>query len=74
MIRPADESGAVEVIFDALSRCAALHPDPEELDEEDAVVDSDVNFDSFDGDEEQELSEVGRVRSDFVNDSRFAPY
>lgn len=70
----ADGSGEVEVIFDALSRCASLHPDPEVLDEEEAIVGSDVNFDVFDGDEEQELSEVGRVRSDFVNDSRFAPY
>ena len=70
----ADKFGAVEVIFDALSRCASLHPDPEILDEEEAFVSSDVDFDVFDGDEEQELSEVGRVRSDFVSNSRFAPY
>ena len=38
-------------------------------------VHQDTNgLETFDGDEDQELSEVGRVRSDFINDSRFAPY
>ena len=67
--------GIVEAIFAALSHCASLHPDPEEPDDEDdAFVASEGNFDVFDGDEEEELSEVGRVRSDFVNNTRFAPY
>lgn len=58
-----------------MSSCAALHPDPEdEVDEnEDTFVDA-SNFEVFNGDNEQELSEVGRVRSDFVNNSRYAPY
>lgn len=42
-------------------------------DDEDAFVDE-GEFETFNGDEDQELSEVGRVRSDFVNDSRYAPY
>ena len=44
-------------------------------DEDDAFVDVDPStFEAFTGDEGEELSEVGRVRSDFVNDNRFAPY
>ena len=31
-------------------------------------------FETFTGDPDQELSEVGRVRSDFINDHRYAPY
>ena len=58
-----------------MSGCAALHPDPEgEADgNDDAFVDA-SNFEVFNGDADQELSQVGRVRSDFVNSSRFAPY
>lgn len=63
-------------IFEALSQCASLHPDDHESDDEgDALFETDgANFEVFNGDEEQELSEVGRVRSDFVNNTRFAPY
>jgi nucleotide-sensitive chloride channel 1A len=58
-----------------MSSCAALHPDPEdELDMNgDTFVDP-SNFEVFNGDADQELSEVGRVRSDFVNDNRYTPY
>lgn len=65
----------VEPIFESMSSCAALHPDPEdEADgDDDAFVDP-SNFEVFDGDADQELSQVGRVRSDFVNSSRYAPY
>ena len=58
-----------------MSSCAALHPDPEEeVDkDDDAFVDS-SNFEVFDGDADQELSQVGRVRSDFVNNNRYGPY
>jgi nucleotide-sensitive chloride channel 1A len=58
-----------------MSSCAALHPDPEEeIDEDgDAFIDA-SNFEAFNGDADEELSQVGRVRSDFVNDSRYAPY
>jgi len=46
-----------------------------EDDMDDAFIDADESaFETFTGDEEQELSEVGRVRSNFVNDSRYAPY
>ncbi|KAF7327489.1 hypothetical protein MKEN_00327500 [Mycena kentingensis (nom. inval.)] len=54
---------ALEPIFEALSHCATLHPDPNlSDDDDDAFVD--VNgggFEVFTGDEEQELSEVGRA-------------
>lgn len=72
----------VDDIFEALSVCASLHPDelPDESDEEgdDAFVDPDAllngQFETFDGSDEQELSEVGKVRSDLPSDSRYAPY
>lgn len=67
---------AVEAMFEALSECASLHPDPK--DEEDDLDDDafvDINtFETFTGDENEELSEVGRVRSNFINDNRYAPY
>lgn len=69
----------MESIFEALSYCAALHPDhgteEQDDDDDDAFIDpSNTNFDTFSGDEGEELSEVGRVRSDFLNNNRFAPY
>ncbi|KAM6504302.1 Regulator of volume decrease after cellular swelling domain containing protein [Amanita muscaria] len=64
---------ALEALFEALSQCASLHPDRDESDEEDPLVDPN-NFEIFDGNEEEELSEIGRVRSDFTNSNRFAPY
>ena len=67
----------MESIFEALSQCASLHPDPlgEEDDLDDAFLDvNGTTFETFTGDENEELSEVGRVRSDFINNNRFAPY
>lgn len=68
----------MEPIFEALSQCASLHPDPHNDDEDDlddAFIDvNGATFDTFTGDGDEELSEVGRVRSDFINDNRFAPY
>jgi nucleotide-sensitive chloride channel 1A len=67
---------SVEPIFEAMSLCASLHPDPNVSDDDDldeAFVDESA-FETFTGEEGEELSEVGRVRSDFVNKSRFAPY
>lgn len=67
---------SVELIFEAMSLCASLHPDPnvsEDDDLDDALVDESA-FETFTGEEGEELSEVGRVRSDFVNNSRYAPY
>ncbi len=43
-------------------------------DDDDAFIDANGVLETFNGDESQELSEVGRVRSDFINDNRFAPY
>ena len=67
----------MDTIFEALSLCASLHPDPagDADDFDDAFLDADEsNFQVFHGDADEELSEVGRVRSDFVNNNRFAPY
>ena len=68
----------VEPIFEALSLCASLHPDPvvSEDDLDDAFVSTEEsdNIPIFAGDENDELSEVGRVRSDFLNNNRFTPY
>ncbi|KAK7051020.1 hypothetical protein VNI00_005132 [Paramarasmius palmivorus] len=57
---------ALEPIFEALSICAALHPDPPGSDDDgdvEAFIDApdDGEFEVFTGDEEQELSEVGRA-------------
>jgi chloride channel, nucleotide-sensitive, 1A len=71
---------SVEPIFEALSLCASLHPDPADEDDmdddDDLFVDADENspFETFNGTDGEELSEVGRVRSNFINDSRYAPY
>ncbi|KAF8274783.1 regulator of volume decrease after cellular swelling-domain-containing protein [Lactarius quietus] len=77
----ASESDSLEPIFEALSICASLHPDPlgsddEDADEDDAFIDIDnsTEFQVFTGEEGEELSEVGRVRSDFANDNRYQPY
>jgi nucleotide-sensitive chloride channel 1A len=67
----------VESIFEALSVCAALHPDKDSGSDdgegEDAFIDPST-FETFTGDESEELSEVGRVRSDSLNINRYAPY
>ncbi|KAL0954702.1 hypothetical protein HGRIS_003651 [Hohenbuehelia grisea] len=70
------DSSSLEPIFEALSICAALHPDKFDSDDEmdDAFIAGDSPFEVFTGDGDEELSEVGRVRSDFVNDNRYAPY
>ncbi|EDR08499.1 uncharacterized protein LACBIDRAFT_297232 [Laccaria bicolor S238N-H82] len=55
---------SLDPIFEALSQCAALHPDKlsDEDDPDDAFIDADgSNFEVFTGDEDQELSEVGRA-------------
>ncbi|KAF8904962.1 regulator of volume decrease after cellular swelling-domain-containing protein [Mucidula mucida] len=74
IITPSDPT-SLDAIFEALSLCASLHPDepsPSD-DEDDAFVDAD-DFDAYDDDEGEELSEVGKVRSDFINDNRYQPY
>ena len=59
-----------------MSFCASLHPDPNLSEEEelDGDIVSDDPFETLTGEGDEELSEVGRVRSDFVNNSRYAPY
>ena len=71
-----DSDLAVELIFEAMCLCASLHPDPNlsEEDEPDGIFVSDTHFETLAGEGEEELSEAGRVRSDFVNSSRYAPY
>lgn len=69
----------MESIFEALSVCASLHPDPADEDDmdddNDAFIDADDSvFETFNGTEGEELSEVGRVRSNFLNDNRYTPY
>ena len=71
----------VEPIFEALSYCASLHPDPQESDDGDdydddnAYIDADTTaFEVFTGEEGEELSEVGRVRNAPINDNRYQPY
>lgn len=67
----------VEPIFEALSLCASLHPDPaDDMDDDsDAFISADAaDLEIFTGEDGQELSEVGRVRSNFQNDSRYQPY
>lgn len=68
----------MEPIFEALSLCASLHPDPQDPDdgdEDDAFIDPDTTaFEVFTGEEGEELSEVGRVRSTPVSDNRYQPY
>lgn len=69
----------VEPIFEALSYCASLHPDPhvsgDEDEDDDAFIDADTTaFEVFTGEEGEELSEVGRVRNTPINDARYQPY
>ncbi|KAF5367092.1 hypothetical protein D9758_003975 [Tetrapyrgos nigripes] len=66
-IIPAD-SNALEPIFESLSYCASLHPDPpsseyDDDDEEDQFADADGanGFETFTGSEQEELSAVGRA-------------
>ncbi|KAM5544594.1 hypothetical protein V8D89_001492 [Ganoderma adspersum] len=63
VILPKDPS-SLEPIFESLSLCASLHPDPNEEDEmdddDDAFVDP-GEFETFSGDADQELSEVGKA-------------
>ena len=75
-LSPNTNTRIVDAIFEALSYCASLHPDPadeDDMGDDDAFIDSSA-FETFNGDEGQELSEVGRVRSNFINDNRYAPY
>lgn len=71
----------MDELFKAISDCGSLHPDPQlegsdmgDVDDDDAFIDPDVEaIQQLDG-EEPVLTEGGRVRSDFVNNSRYNPY
>ncbi|KIJ66808.1 hypothetical protein HYDPIDRAFT_180518 [Hydnomerulius pinastri MD-312] len=54
---------SLDSIFEAMSLCASLHPDPNMLEDDeadDAFVSAD-HFETFTGEEGEELSEVGRA-------------
>lgn len=60
-IIPSDPT-SVDPIFEALSQCAALHPDPNDNGADDPDwLDEGTGFATFDGTTEEELSEVGRA-------------
>jgi chloride channel, nucleotide-sensitive, 1A len=65
-------------MFEALSLCAALHPDEDDENEEEldeAFLDAnEVDMGAFGTPEQSELSETGRVRSDLSGNARYAPY
>ena len=69
-----DLNPAVEPIFEAMSLCASLHPDPNVSEDDDGDFVSDAHFETLAGEDGEELSEVGRVRSDFASNNRYAPY
>ncbi|KAG8763652.1 hypothetical protein FRC11_014629 [Ceratobasidium sp. 423] len=65
---------SVEPIFEALSQCAALHPDPNDEGEDDGWVDDgEGGFETFDGTNEEELSEVGRAALAHLDSIIFFP-
>ncbi|KAG6860832.1 hypothetical protein C0995_007076 [Termitomyces sp. Mi166 len=58
------DPASLEQIFEALSTCAALHPDPNtDLDDDDDTTIDPLStpFDTFNGSADEELSEVGRA-------------
>ncbi|GLB40669.1 putative regulator of volume decrease after cellular swelling [Lyophyllum shimeji] len=76
---------ALEPIFDALSQCAALHPDREALEDaqegeftngDETWIDTagpDSAYSTFTGDEAQELSEVGRAALEHLESIMYDP-
>ncbi|KAG6848483.1 hypothetical protein H0H93_016628 [Arthromyces matolae] len=55
---------SLDQMFEALSNCAALHPDPASSfddEEDDAFIDANSPFETFSGSADEELSEVGRA-------------
>ena len=74
-IHAADLTSPVEPLFEAISLCASLNADdlPEDNEDDEAFIDADESgFEQVD--DEEEMSEVGRVRSDPLTDARFRPY
>ncbi|KAH7919374.1 hypothetical protein BV22DRAFT_1040967 [Leucogyrophana mollusca] len=70
------DATSLEPIFEALSHCASLHPDPNVSDEDDlddAFVAAD-GFETFAGNEEEELSEVGRAALEHLESIIYDPF
>ncbi|EKM57833.1 uncharacterized protein PHACADRAFT_158876 [Phanerochaete carnosa HHB-10118-sp] len=71
---------SLEPIFEALSFCASLHPDPMDEndmdDDDDAFIDADENspFETFNGTDGEELSEVGRVALAHLESIMYNPF
>ncbi|THH11010.1 hypothetical protein EW145_g924 [Phellinidium pouzarii] len=54
-----ENTSSLDALFDALSLCASLHPDPTSISDDD--LDNDAFIDADGSDAEPELSEVGRT-------------
>ncbi|KAH9974838.1 regulator of volume decrease after cellular swelling-domain-containing protein [Russula compacta] len=72
------DAASLEPIFEALSYCASLHPDPQDSDDEDeddVFIDPDTTlFETFTGEEGEELSEVGRAALAHLEGIMYHPY
>ncbi|KAG1721439.1 regulator of volume decrease after cellular swelling-domain-containing protein [Suillus occidentalis] len=67
---------SLEPIFEAMSLCASLHPDPNVSDDDDldeAFMDEGA-FETFTGEEGDELSEVGRAALEHLESIIIDPY
>lgn len=67
---------SLDPIFEALSLCASLHPDPnvsEDDDDDDAFITTD-RFETFTGGDEEELSEVGRAALEHLESIIYDPF
>ncbi|EGN99043.1 hypothetical protein SERLA73DRAFT_181824 [Serpula lacrymans var. lacrymans S7.3] len=77
-IVPQNHAASLDNIFEAMSLCASLHPDPNMSDDEDMddafIATGDSAFDTFTGDEDQELSEVGRAALDHLESIIYNPF
>ncbi|KAJ8598062.1 hypothetical protein M405DRAFT_779342 [Rhizopogon salebrosus TDB-379] len=74
-IVPSDHA-SLEPIFEAMSLCASLHPDPNVSDDDDldeAFVDESA-FETFTGEEGEELSAVGRAALEHLESIIYDPY
>jgi len=72
-------AASLEPIFEALSFCAALHPDKSTGDSDgfadDAFIDADeAGFETFTGGEGEELSEVGRAALEHLESIIYDPH
>ncbi|OJT09540.1 Methylosome subunit pICln [Trametes pubescens] len=75
-ILPKDPS-ALEPIFEALSLCASLHPDPgadDEMDHDDDAFVDPGEFETFNGTADEELSEVGRAALSHLESIIYNPF